>query len=391
MTFLKLVVRNLLRHKVRTLLTVASVLVGIFLMVLLRSLDSSLVAGAAAAESDRLIVQSAVSLYVDLPLSYQAKIASLPQVESTCKWQWFGAYYQNERNQFGQFAVDPEALFDIYPEVEIVDGSKEGFLGNRRGCVVGEQLITRFDWKVGDTIPLIGSLFPHPDGPDVAWEFQIEAVYRPTTTNFDRQTLFFHWDYFEKTLDPRGTTPPGMGTLVLQVAEGVEPTEVMAAVDAMFENGPQRVQTTPEDEFQAQFISMFGNVPLFLASIGGAVLVAILLASVNTMLMAAREQTYDIGVMKALGFSDGRMFTLLAAQSMVLALAGGGLGIAAAVVTQPGLADLIAPYLPTQYVVGTGTLVLAAGIAVALGLGAGAVPALRAGRLRCVEALGSTE
>ena len=159
----KLVLRNLLRHPLRSLLTAASLLVALFLLCTLRSLVTTLDAVTEAAASNRLIVQSAVSLYVDLPLAYQRRIEQVPGVARTCKWQWFGGYYQDPSNFFGQFAIDPETFFEMYPEVELVDGSQEAFRGNRRGCVVGEGLARRFDWKVGDSVPLVGKLFPiHP-------------------------------------------------------------------------------------------------------------------------------------------------------------------------------------------------------------------------------------
>src|SRR5262245_33543493 len=155
-----------------------------------------------------MVVQSAASLFVGLPPSYQAKIATVPGVERTCKWQWFGAYYQDERNQFSQFAVDPAELFDLFPtEMELVQGSREALAQNRIGCVIGDGLAARFGWEVGDRIPLIGMIFPHPDGAYVPWEFEVEAIYRPLVRNFSAHGMFFQWDYFEQTLAQGGVTP----------------------------------------------------------------------------------------------------------------------------------------------------------------------------------------
>lgn len=381
----KLVVRNLLRHPLRSLLTVASLVVALFLLCTLRSLVTTLDSVTEAAASNRLIVQSAVSLYVDLPLSYQAKIEQVPGVVRTCKWQWFGGYYQDPSNFFGQFAIDPETFFAMYPEVEVVEGTEEAFRANRRGCVVGEALAQRFGWKLGDSVPLVGKIFPHPDGPDAPWEFRLEALYRPTKKSFDASTFFFHWDYFEKTMEAGPIPEVGMGTVVIEIDPSVEPTAVMAAVDGMFENGPQRVQTTTEAEFNAQFVSMMGNVPFFVNAIGSAVLIAILLACVNTMLMAGREQTHDVGVMKALGFTDGRMGLLLVAQSLVLCLFGGGLGILLALALERPIQKATAAFMP-GFSLAPETLTTAAIVTLLVGLVAGLVPAVRAGRLRCVEA-----
>jgi len=335
-------------------------------------------------------VQSAVSLFVDLPQAYQPKIAGVEGIERMSKWQWFGGYYKEERNRFAQFAVDPEETLAIYPEMEIIDGSAEAFYANRRGTLIGEGLAQQFGWKVGDTVPILPELFPHPDGVGVAWEFQVEAIYRPTQRNFDTKMLMFHWDYFEKTLEDGGGESPGVGTYILKLAPGAEPTEVMARVDTLFENGPQRVQATSESEFQKQFVTMFGNVPFFVSTIGGGVLLAILLAVVNTMMMAGREQTRDIGILKALGFTDGDVVGVLAKQSLVLCLLGGGLGIGLAKLAEPPIAAAVGAMFG-GYLVQRETMLFAAAVAVVLGLFAGFAPAWRASRLQTIDALASKE
>lgn len=390
MTFARLVLRNLTRHPLRSFLTAGSLAVALFLFCVLRSLITTLESGLEAASAKRMVVQSAVSLFVGLPTSYQPKIADVPGVETTSKWQWFGAYYQDEQNQFSQFAVDSGVLFDLFPtEMELVQGSREGWEANSIGCIVGEGLAQQFGWGVGDRVPLIGMFFPHPDGSDVAWEFEVEAVYRPLVRNFSGHGMFFHWDYFARTMEAGGTTPR-VGTIYVKLEPGAEPTRVMAAIDGMFENGPQRVQTTSEAEFQAQFVSMLGNVPFFIAAIGGGVLAAILLACVNTMLMAARDQTRDLGVMKALGFGDGRTASLLVGQALVLCAVGGGLGVGLALLAQDGIAGALGATFP-GFAVAPRTVALALSIAVGIGLASGAVPAWRTRQLRCIEALSARE
>lgn len=386
----KLVWRNLLRRKLRTVLTIASLVVALFLLCTLRTLVTTIAAGSEAASGMRLVVQSAVSLFVDLPLSYQAKIEGVDGIERVCKWQWFGGYYQEERNQFAQFAVDPEQALAIYPEMELIEGSAESFLSNRRGALVGEGLIDRFGWKLGDTVPIIPTIFPHPDGDGVAWEFEVAAIYRPTQRNFDAGMILFHWDYFEKTLESGPDGSPSVGTYVLKLEPGAEATTVARTVDALFAGGPQRVQTTSEAEFQAQFVSMMGNIPFFVSTIGGGVLAAILLAVVNTMLMSGREQTRDIGILKALGFTDAATMRLLAMQSVLLCVIGGGLGLLFANRTEAGIAKAMGAFFP-GYKVEPETYLLGAAITLGMGVFAGLAPAWRAGKLRTVEALASEE
>jgi putative ABC transport system permease protein len=390
MELARLVWRNLARRKLRTLLTVASLVVAFFLLCTLRSLVTTLQAGADAASASRLIVQSAVSLFVDLPQSYQAKIAGVDGVERMSKLQWFGGYYQESKNRFAQFAVDPEETLAIYPEMEIIEGSAEAFCTNRRGILIGEGLVDQYGWELGDTVPILPELFPHPDGVGVAWQFQVAAIYRPTQRNFDAKQLFFHWDYLEETLKAGSGEAPGVGTYVVKLAQGIDPTAVMARVDALFENGPQRVQATSESEFQKQFVTMFGNVPFFVSTIGGGVLIAILLAVVNTMLMAGREQTHDIGILKALGFTDGDVVRVLAQQSLLISVVGGALGIGLAKLAEPGIATTVGSMFG-GYHVEQSTMLFGAVLAVALGIFAGFAPAWRAARLQTVDALTSKD
>lgn len=380
----KLIRRNLLRHPVRTLLTIGALAIAIFLLCFLRSLVTTLSAGVESANQQRLWVQSAVSLFVDLPLTYQGKIEAVEGARRTTKWQWFGGYFQDPENFFAQFAVEPENLFAMWPEVGILDGSKEAFLADKRACVVGEGIARQFGWKVGDTVPIIGTLFQKADG--TAWEFQVAAIYRPARATVDDRTLFFHWDLFEKTMEEAMKETPQVGVFVIELEPGANVESVMATVDGLFENGPQRVQTTTEAEFNRQFVSMVGNVPRLVSFIGGGVLFAILLACVNTMLMQAREQLREIGVMKALGFSDGAAAMFLLSQSLLLVGTGGAVGIALALVTQAGIAGVLGGFFP-GYAVAPQTISGAIGVTVILGLLAGAVPARVAERTKTVEAM----
>lgn len=388
MASFKLVRRNLVKHPVRSTLTVGSLVVAVFLLCMLRSLVVALEAGVESAKSNRVWVQSAVSLFVELPLSYQAKIASFDGVANTCKWQWFGGVYQDPKNFFGQFAVDPQPLLDMYPEIDVVLGSKEAFVENRTSCLVGSDIAKEFDWEIGDTVPLIGTIFPHPDGSEVAWEFQIVGIYEPRSAAVDNRTLFFHWDYFEKTMEASETGLTGFGTVVLELRPDADQYAVMNRITEQYENGPQRVLVSTEAEFQAQFVSMVGNIPLFVSSIGGGVLIAILLACINTVLMAAREQSHDIGVLKALGFTDRSMFFLLIGQALLMCTVGGLLGVGLAVVSEPALAVMLGNMFP-GYTVTKETMLFGLAIAVVVGLVSGVVPAMQASRLRVVEALRS--
>jgi putative ABC transport system permease protein len=380
---LRLIWRNLLRRPLRSTLTGLSIVVAIFLICMLITLVTTLRAGTETADSRRLVVMSATGLFVELPLSYQARIEQVPGVERSTKFCWFGGYFRSPKNFFGQFAIDPEAMLAIYPECQLDDQERSRFLANRSSCIVGSALERKFGWKVGDTIPIIGALHPHPE--DKAWEFEVAGIYHSPVPNFDNQTLFFHWDYYEKTIEAAGV-PPNVSVYSMRLEPGADAAQVTAEIEALYEHGPQRVDCATEAEFQRQFVEMFGNIPLFVGWIGTGVLLAILLASVNTMLMAFREQANEIGILKALGFTDATTFRLLVAQSLLLCGLGGAAGIALAAGSERWIADMLGTSFP-NYMVQARTYGLAAAIALAIGLVAGLIPAWRAARLRCVEAL----
>ncbi|HVS08412.1 MAG TPA: FtsX-like permease family protein, partial [Planctomycetota bacterium] len=368
------------------ILTAASLGVAVLLLCSLRTLLTSMRAPIQHANNQRLLVMSAVSLFVDLPLSYQERLDQLPGVTETVKWQWFGGYYQERSNWFAQFAVDPERMFDVYPECQLEPEAKARFFARRNACIVGDALARKYEWEVGDTIPIIGDLFPHPDGD--AWQFELVGIYHSEVPTFDNSTFLFHWDYFEETQRAAGRTP-GVGVFSLKLAPGADAERVMADAEQLFENGPMRIKCDTEAEFQRQFISMVGNLPFFIGSIGTGVLLAILLACVNTMLMAAREQTTEIGIAKALGFSDAHAFALLLGQALALCGLGGALGLAAAAALEGLMADSLATMFPGFRILPE-TYALGAAVALGLGLIAGIVPAWQASRLRCVEALRQT-
>lgn len=382
----KLLFRNVLGHPVRSLLTVGAVAVAVFLICMLHAVTSGLTRTLSAAASNRLLVQSAVSLFVDLPLAYQQKMAAVPGVEAICKWQWFGGRYEQDKGGFfAQFGIDPETFLPSYPELSIAAGSYEAFAAKRTACVVGRALAAQYGWKVGDSVPIAGTIFQRTDG--APWVFDVAAIYASSSPSIDEQTMYFQYDYLKESLENGGAAGPhGVGVYMLRLAPGTDPLSVQQAVDAMFENGPQRVNATTEAEFNRQFISMLGDVPALLQMVGGAVLFAIFFAVLNTMIMAGRERTRDIGVLKALGFTNGSTAALLIGESLLVCGLGAGIGLLLGVGLEPGFQAALSARIP-GFGFDRATLLLGAGIALAVGLVSGVVPGLRAARLTTVEAL----
>ncbi len=384
MPSLKLVWRNLIRHPLRSLLTMGSLAVALFLLCLLKSLITTMNAGVDLASAQRLAVMSSTGLFVPLPITYQSDLAQVSGVKRVMKFQWFGGYYRDQSNFFAQFAVDPPEFFEMYPEAQVAPEQREAFLGDQTSCLIGSMLASEFKWKVGDTIPIIGAQFPHPSGG--AWEFRVAGIYHSDVPNFDNRTMFFHWEYFEETLKASSGEPPEVGVYSMFIDKGANVERIIADVENLYENGPQRVQCVTEAEFSRQFVDMMGPLAFFMGAIGTGVLLAILMACINTMLMAAREQTPEVGIMKALGFTDLSMGGYFVLQSLVLCVLGGTLGILLALGTQQGMAKYLGGMFP-NYTVATETLILGTVITVGLGLAAGVVPASMASRLRCANAL----
>ncbi len=382
-----LIWRNLRAHWVRSFLTMGSIAIAVFLVILLRTFLTSLTAGIDLASSKRLIAQSAVSLFVGLPRSYQSKIESIEGVEHVSKWNWFGGRYGEDESFFAQFGVDAETLMKLYPEMRIVDGKYEDFETKRNACVVGKGLVDRFGWKVGETVKIQGTIYTMANWRD-PWEFDVVAVYDSDAPNVDNTLLFFRYDYLENSLESGAAEGPmsEVGVYVIGLEDGANAERVMRDIDERFADGSQAVQATTEAEFNRQFVTMLGNIPTFLGSIGAGVLFAILFAAINTMLMAGRERTRDLGIMKALGFKDWTAFGLLMGESLLLCGLGGGLGIALAVGIEGGLKRAFAQFAPTYHATSE-TIMIAAFISVGVGLIAGAIPAWRASKLRTIEAL----
>ncbi len=392
--------RHVRAHWFRNSLTVGAVAVAVFLFCFLVSLIVTLDAQVEEASQDRLIVQSAVSLFVDLPLDYQTKISGVAGIEHVTKWQWFGGYYQSpDQGFFAQFAVDPKPFFDMYkPDVEITEGP-EGSPGNdtwnetlqamlteKRGALIGKSLAEKWGWKVGDTIPLNCTIFQKSDGS--AWDFVILGIFTKKKANVDENTLFFRFDYLQDTMEASDPDfPIGTGTYFIEAKPGLS-AQVIGEVDSLFTNGPQRTKTTTEAAFQQSFVSMLGNLPLFLGTIGGAVVFAVFFSVVNAMMISGRQRIRESGILKALGFRDGVIGTLIVFESLLITLLGGLAGIALAFGSGKGIQKNLQNFFP-NFVVEPKTMILGLSIAVIMGVIAGITPMLNLMRLRPTDALRS--
>lgn len=378
MKFLRYVLAHLARSKRRTFLTVSSIALALFLFCTLRTVMTSFDAAIRASDDTRLVVRHAASLVFPLPLAYKDRLTQIPGVETVGFGNWFGGFYQDPKNQFAQFAVDVDHFFPIYPEVIVPPDQRAAFLSERTACLAGAAVVKKYGWKLGQTIPITGTIYPGD------WRLTLRGIYTGRTEDIDLNTIFFHWDYLNESMPEVRKNQVGIYWLRLRSAS--DAPAVSERVDAMFQNSPQPTKTETEKSFQAGFISMLGNVSMLLTIIGSAIVFAIMLVTINTMLMAARERTTEIAVLKTLGFSDGLILCLVAAEALLLSVAGGVIGCGIAFLLFRRL-DFTANGLFPNFRVLPETLGWGILLAVAMGLVSGLVPALQAARLQIAGAL----
>jgi putative ABC transport system permease protein len=398
MNLFSLVLVNLGRNKIRTTLTVMSVVVALFLFCSLRGVLDTLASSIKVGSEARLVTRNAISLIFPLPISYREKLVAVPGVKRVSYANWFGGRNPTDPSDFfAQFAVDAETYMPTYAnDVEIIAGDPAqvaialppgvdpklaAFMSERDACLVGEALFKKEKWKLGQTVPLAGTIYPG------TWEFKIRAVYHAKNPSFGEQTMLFHWKY----LSERGMGGQGIaGFYVLELADPGRAGEVTRTVDAMFANSAAATHTETERAFQAGFVSMYGNVPFLITIIGFAVVFAILLVAANTMMMSTRERTPEFGVLKTLGFEDGTIFRMVLMEAAIITLGGGALGALLAKFAIEGSKFNLGGFLPPM-TVSWATVATGIGVAVLMGATSGVIPALQASRLRIVDALRRVE
>ncbi len=382
MYYLQFLLSNLGRKKVRTILTLLSIMIAFLLFGLLRSLAAAFDQGAEIAGEDRLVSINKVSLIQPVPESYLAKIQSLEGVDRATSANWFGGYYQDPKNQFPQFPIVAEDYFEIYKEmIALPDEQMQAWKKNRIGVVIGKALVDRFKWKIGDRIPLKG-MYPKEDG-STTWEFVVEGIYEAKNKSADTSAMLMHYDYFDEARQyGKGT----LGWLIIRVKDPKQSAQVAAAIDAMFANSPAETKTSSEKEFAKSFAKQFGDIGLITTLILGAVFFTMLLVAGNTMAQSFRERIPELAILKTLGFSDVAVMLMVLAEAIVISLIGGLAGLLLAKFFISGAAESMAATLPG---LGLSNSMMLFGIALmfAFGLLTGIIPALQGLRLNIVAAL----
>ncbi|HZO22483.1 MAG TPA: FtsX-like permease family protein [Steroidobacteraceae bacterium] len=384
MKYLHLVFAALMRRKTRTLFTLFSVLAAFLLFGLLDSVRTFFdQAGSGVAGVDRLITISKVSFTLSLPKSLLQRIQATPGVAKVTYANWFGGIYQDPKNFFANQAV-ADNFFDLYPERLIPAAQLRAFHDTRTGAVVGEALIQKFHWKIGDKIPLQATIFPQKGGSNT-WTFDLVGIYHLADPKLKAQenALFFNWDYFDEA---RAFGNGNVGWYVTKVADRDRANQVAQAIDALSANSDHETKTQTEQAFTAAFVSQFADIGLIVGAIMGAVFFTLVLLTGNTMAQAVRERIPELAVLKTIGFSNRSVLGLVLSESAALLVLGSLLGLAIAGIIVGGLRGTVGSAIPMHPIDGAiwlrGVL-----LAVLIGLLVGALPAMRGMRLRIVDAL----
>jgi putative ABC transport system permease protein len=381
MKYFRLIGCNLRRHKLRTLLTLLSILVAFLLYGFLCAIQHALTGGVSMAQADRLITRHKVSIIQTLPVSYEERIKRIPGVAGVSHQTWFGGIYQDPKNFFANMPVVPEDFLAIYPEYRLPAEQKQKWLATRNGAIVGRATAERFGWKIGDHVPLTSPIYGQPAN-EAAWDFEITGIYDGASKGTDTTSFFFRYDFFDEgRQNDKGT----VGWFTIRIQDPARAAAVAAAVDAEFANSPYETKTEPEGAFAQGFAQQIGDIGTIMLSILGAVFFTILLVTGNTMAQGVRERVTEIGVLKALGFSGELVLALVLAESCLIAALGGlaGLGLAWLATSRGSPVPSI---LPIFFIPGH-DLRVGVALVFALGLASGLVPAWQAMRLPVAVAL----
>jgi putative ABC transport system permease protein len=382
MKYLPLIWRNLLRRKVRTIFTLASVFIALVLYSFLMVVQTAFSMGVDMAGADRLMMMHKVSLIQLLPISYQQQIGTTQGVSRVSHATWFGGTFQDNANQFAVIAVGPD-YFSLYPEARVPGDQMKAWLGDRQGVIVGRNTAEKYGWTIGDKVPIQATIWQPKQGQ--TWFFNVDGIY-DGERDFAKTNFFFHYEYLDEN---RRAAYGLVGWYVVKIDDPSHSAEIAARLDSQFANSPAETKTSTEKAFLQGFVNQVGNIKAMIVAILAAVLFTLfLLVLANTMAQAVRERTSEIAVLKTLGFSNPLILTLVLGESMFLALIGGGLGLAVTFAAV-GQGSFNNAFLPVFIMRGR-DVVIGLLLCCALGIVAGALPAMTAMRLRITDALRRT-
>ena len=381
MFVLKLLSRNAFRHRLRTFLTILGITVAILAFGLLQTVVSAWYAGVNASSSTRLISRNAISLTFSLPIAYQERIRHLEGVTAVSYANWFGGVYITEKNFFPSFAIEPGSYLTLYPEFVLTPDEKRAFFLDRKGCVIGKRLADRFGWKIGDTIPLKGTIFPG------TWEFVVRGIYTGAEKSTDESQFFFQWEYLNETLRKTvARRADQIGVYIIGLKNTQAAAEVSLSVDSTFKNSLAETLTETEKAFQLSFVSMTEAIVVAIRIVSFVVIIIIMVVVANTMAMTARERIGEYAIFKAMGFQAHHIAGMVFGESLFITTAGGCLGILLTFPVAGKFGEVMGNFFPV-FQVERSTVYMDLIFCLIVGIVAGIFPTVRAVRIKIADGL----
>ena len=381
MFILKLLFKNAFRHKLRTLLTMLGLVVAICAFGLLRTIVDAWYAGVEGTSSTRLVTRNAISLTFPLPLNYAERIKTVDGVNQVSWANWFGGVYITERNFFPQFAIEPASYLSLYPEYVLSDDEKKAFILDRQGAIAGRKLANQYGWKIGDQIPIRGTIYPG------TWTFTLRGIWDGVDAKTDESQLLFHWKFLSESLRKRF---PGnadyVGVYIVGINEPDNAPVISERIDTKFKNSLGETLTETEKAFQLGFVSMSEAILVAVNAVSILIVVIIMAVMANTMTMTARERLAEYATLKALGFSPSFVVKLLFGESLVIAFLGGGLGILLTLPIAAFFAKAVGTLFPT-FIVSPTTMAMQILACLIVGVVSAAWPAWKMSRIDIVNGL----
>jgi putative ABC transport system permease protein len=379
-----LIRKNLFRKKLRAGLMIVSIFIAFAIFGVLAAFERAFNAGQEVAEADRLVVVNKINFTQPLPIAYVNRVRAVEGVRQVTHANWFGGYFQDPKNFLIVMAVEPESYMQLLDnDLVFTPEAREAFIKTRTGALIGESMAKKWGWKVGDRVPISSNIFSQKNG-SRSWDMTIVGIVGKRKPQIDTNFMLFQYEYFDET---RSFTKDMIGWMVLQTVSPAVNDRVMKAIDAMFANSPYETSTDTEKAFNKAFVAQLGNIALIVTLVVGAAFVTILMIVGNTMVMAVRERTREIGVLKTLGFTGGRVLRLVLGETLLLALIGGVPGLVAAALVTTVMQQSLANFVPGLQL---NAAIVAVGFALMLGLGVltGLAPAINAFRLKIAVAMG---
>jgi putative ABC transport system permease protein len=381
MFIFKLLLKNAFRHKLRTMLTMLGLVVAICAFGLLRTIIDAWYAGVEGTSSTRLVTRNAISLTFPLPLNYAERLKTVEGVTGISWSNWFGGIYITERNFFPQFAIEPASYLSLYPEYILKDEEKKAFILDRQGAIVGRKLANQFGWKIGDQIPIRGTIYPG------TWTFTLRGIWDGVDAKTDESQLLFHWQFLSESVRKNiGKNADYVGVYMVRINEPNNAPLISERIDAQFKNSLAETLTETEKAFQLGFVSMSEAILVAINAVSFVIVIIIMAVMANTMMMTARERLAEYATLKALGFSPSFVIKLLFGESLVIALIGGGLGLLITLPIAASFAKAVGTLFPV-FVVSDTTMALQILASVIVGVVAAAWPAWKMSRINIVNGL----